>query len=182
MNFSDYLYYDETSPSCLRWKVQRGKYKQGDVAGAVSGREGNKYWEVSTPLGRAKIHRIIQSWFYGVPVEDITTIIDHKDRDQLNNKFKNLRPATASVNMRNRVSTRGVSGVKGVTVERGKYRARIKDGKNQRICLGRYTSKAAQAAQYDRKAKQFGDRVELRNLPCLLLDFGEICESPVFLL
>lgn len=35
MNFSDYLYYDETSPSCLRWKVQRGKYKQGDVAGGI---------------------------------------------------------------------------------------------------------------------------------------------------
>lgn len=179
MDFRDYLYYDETSPSCLRWKVQ---HKQGDVAGSLGG---DGYWQLTVEgvRYRPKNHRVIAEWFYGVPVENLETIIDHKDRDQLNNRFKNLRPVTASVNMRNRVSTRGVSGVKGVTVEGGKYRARIKDGRNQRICLGRYTSKAAQAAQYDdRKAKQFGDPGELRNLPCLLLDFGEICESPVFLL
>lgn len=182
MDFRDYLYYDETSPSCLRWKVQRGKYKKGDVAGSISGKENNKYWEVSVAGVRAKAHRVIQYWFYGVPVGSIEIPIDHKDRDTLNNKFRNLRAQSMSTNMRNRVSSRGASGLKGVTIESGKYRARIKDGCNKRICLGRYTSQAAQAAQYDRKAKDMGDSVELRNLPCMLLEFGELCESSIFLL
>lgn len=179
MNFSDYLYYDETSPSCLRWKVQRGKYKQGDVAGSLGG---DGYWQIWLTVEgvryRPKNHRVIAEWFYGIPY-DQPVKVDHKDRVKTNNMFKNLRVASDQLNQRNQVrkQERKLIGVE--SVGNGVFRARAKGGTRY---IGRFTSQAAQAAQYDRKVYQLGAPLEQRNLPCLLLGLGEICESPVFLL
>lgn len=56
--------------------------------------------------------------------------IDHKDTNRLNNKWSNLREATASENMRNRkVKSDNQTGVKGVCVApNGKFRVYLQLG------------------------------------------------------
>lgn len=179
MDFRDYLYYDETSPSCLRWKVQRGKYKKGDVAGSL-GSDG--YWQIWLTVDgvryRPKNHRVVQQWFYGVPY-DYPIKIDHKDRVKTNNAYKNLRIASDQLNQRNQVRKQERTLVGVENLGNGVFRARARGGSRY---IGRYTSQAAQAAQYDQKVFQLGAPIEQRNLPCMLLELGELCESPVFLL
>ena len=51
-----YFYYDETSPSFLRWKVSRGKIKAGDSAG---GKDNKGYYIVKLNNVSYKVHRVI---------------------------------------------------------------------------------------------------------------------------
>jgi len=85
--------------------------------------------------------------------------IDHRDGDVTNNRWKNLRRATASQNNANRRRPRhNTSGYKGVSLCRqsGKWRATIgSNGKT--IKLGKFTSpKAAHRAYRAAARKLFG--------------------------
>lgn len=73
-------------------------------------------------------HRVI----YSMAVSDIPDgmQIDHVNGDVLDNRPSNLRIATHSQNNQNSSTARGRTGVRGVNMYRGKYRARIyADGK-----------------------------------------------------
>lgn len=118
IDYNDYFYYDETSPSCLRWKVNvyGGRQykiivaKKDSVAGSIS--KDNEYYRVTFKRQQLKVHRIIYSMFYGDPGDKD---IDHEDRNLLNNRISNLRAVMHRVNSRNQkkrsTNTSGFTGV-----------------------------------------------------------------------
>jgi hypothetical protein len=75
-------------------------------------------------------------------VTDPTVQIDHEDRNGLHNWRRNIRVATHSQNMMNRGrQCNNTSGVTGVRLVKGRWRAEIKvDGKAKH--LGQFSSKA----------------------------------------
>ena len=81
--------------------------------------------------------------------------IDHRDRNKANNRIANLRKATASQNLFNSPKrTRNTSGVKGVSLNRNKWQARIMvNGVD--IRLGRFVSKGMAAVAYAKAAIRY---------------------------
>ena len=118
-NLSDLFYYDPTSPTFLRWKVDRWsgrKYSHrriaaGDVAGALSGDGG--YYNTYYMRKLMRVHRII-ALLHGMVIPPGYGI-DHKDGNGLNNAIGNLRITTQQDNCKNRKkqhnNTSGVAGV-----------------------------------------------------------------------
>lgn len=106
IDWKAYFFYDESSPSCLRWH-------NGDVAGAIRGKEGNRYWTVGVLGSHYLCHRIIwelEKWAL-MPTENI----DHEDGNSLSNEINNLVPKIHAANCQNkkrqRDNTSGVTGV-----------------------------------------------------------------------
>lgn len=103
-NWSDYFYYDETSPSCLRWKGRMSragtslKYLDGKPAG---GTNPNGYWIIRVFCVKTAIaaHRIIWEMFHGKIEGGL--FVDHIDRNRGNNKISNLRLVTNQQNTQN---------------------------------------------------------------------------------
>lgn len=102
--WSDYFYYDETSPSHIRWVVDRfsGRFgnrrmvSKGDSAGYLR-KDG--YYAVKLENKVYKVHRIIFELKSGDKLDDM--VIDHIDGDKSNNKFTNLRKTSQKQNKRN---------------------------------------------------------------------------------
>lgn len=89
--------YDESSPSCLRWREDRAQMKAGDVAGYL---DGKGYYRVMVAGRSLKAHGIVFEMLVGeIPYE---LSIDHIDRDPSNNRVANLRLVTHRQNHRNR--------------------------------------------------------------------------------
>lgn len=123
VNWEDVVYYDETSPSCLRWACNipyRGtfgdkvSYKRvvGDIAGTIQ--RSNNRFKLKYQQKAYMAHRVIYELFYG-PI-DKKLVIDHIDGDGTNNRIENLRLVTQGHNARN-TKKRGSNktGVNGVT-------------------------------------------------------------------
>lgn len=118
VDYHEYFYYDETSPSCLRWKVDiyGGRdykivaAKKDSVAGSLS--KDNHYYRVTLNRKQLKVHKIIYTMFYG---SHDGCDIDHRDRNLLNNKIQNLRAVKHRINSRNQkkrsTNTSGITGV-----------------------------------------------------------------------
>lgn len=80
-------------------------------------------------------------------------LVDHRDRDTLNNRRSNLRFASVSENLRNRMFSRQSSGRKGVYPHGRGWTVRIcVDGR--RINLGTHADLTAAAAVYDLAARK----------------------------
>lgn len=84
--------------------------------------------------------------------------LDHKNRNGLDNRRKNLRPATNSQNGGNQIrSCNNMSGSKGVGFRSGRWRARICK-KRRPIFLGWFDSREKAAAAYAKAARRlFGE-------------------------
>lgn len=104
-----YYVYDETSPSCLRWKEtryatvgigpgQRLVVTAGDVAGHLR-KDG--YWSVKLFSKSIKNHRIIFCMHHGVEGFE-NVIVDHENGDNSDNKISNLLPSTDNLNGKNK--------------------------------------------------------------------------------
>lgn len=105
-------------------------------------------------------HRIAYLWMVGVWPPDL---VDHKERDKIDNRWKLIRPATNSQNSANAiVSCRNKLGIKGVVqhvLPKGgvRYRAYIAVGKKSKY-LGSHRTPEAAAAAYMVAAKAaFGE-------------------------
>lgn len=121
ITWADWFYYDETSPSCLRWKVNRSggngsilKYA-GETAGGFCNT--NLKWAVSLHNETYKVHRVIWELF-NCSIET-SMVIDHIDGNAGNNIITNLRLADVKTNNRNvkkyRNNRSGTTGVRFTT-------------------------------------------------------------------
>lgn len=138
------FYYDPTSPSGLRWKVNRYRGKsntalfkaKGDMAGGKMAIN-KPYYRVHMSNETLLVHRIIWALFSNLELNEFGTI-DHIDGNHSNNLLENLRCVTYSENACNRkiksTNTTGVTGVSKYVKQYGNnpeityYRVMWKDG------------------------------------------------------
>ena len=96
------LYYDETSPTFLRWKTSlapssNGRFHNtGDIAGNVKG----KSKKVFVGGQSCSVHKVI--WLLFNEKIEPGYVIDHIDGDDSNNRISNLRHITQAENSRNK--------------------------------------------------------------------------------
>ena len=111
-----------------------------NAGNCISCKGNNGYFRLSINGKSYSLHRLIFLYMTGSMPENQ---VDHKDRDRLNNKYENLRQATAMVNSQNQhIRIDNTSGIKGVYWNslRDKWHARITVNKKV-IHLGYYTEK-----------------------------------------
>jgi hypothetical protein len=133
----------------LFWRVATSnRVKAGAEAGALGG-PGYRYLMVETE--RFLAHRLIFFMQTGRwPIGDV----DHMDGNRVNNAWANLRECDRKTNMENRKapSSKSRTGVLGVSLSRGRFKAQIASGGKNR-CLGRFdTVQEAQEAYLKAKA------------------------------
>lgn len=165
MNWSDYFYYDESSSSCLRWKVEiRSGIKHNkiecrvdDVAGVPRKQSsGAIYYVVGLENKQYLVHRIIWQ-LHGELPED--KVIDHENGNSLDNKLSNLRLVPSRINSRNmKMFCTNTSGVTGVSyrVSSNSWAAHVFDESGMRkakcYSVNKYGAEAFQLAVAWRKS------------------------------
>jgi hypothetical protein len=137
-------------------------YERVIAAGPWRAQHINRAWRVRRWAGKHMLP--LANFVLDVP---IGTIVDHKDRNALNNTRSNLRTATHSENMHNRTKSRWTTspyyGVSRASRPH-KWQARITK-KGQQYHLGTYDDPTVAARAYDKKARElYGDMARL-NFP-----------------
>jgi len=124
--WKDLVYYDETSPTFLRWKVENrtGRYshiilnKEGSQAGHIA-KDG--YVKVKCAGIQYMGHRVV-CILENILIED-NDLVDHIDGNRSNNKTTNLRIVTHKTNLRNAgIGSQNKTGVLGVCFDKSKNR------------------------------------------------------------
>lgn len=110
---AEFFYYDEASPSGLRWKRVYNKsstVKIGDVVGSND----KGYWRVHALGGHYKAHKIVWALNNNFQNQD-GLHIDHIDGNPSNNCIENLRLVEHTLNARNKPMMKSnTSGIHGV--------------------------------------------------------------------
>jgi hypothetical protein len=111
------FYYDESSPTCLRWAINVWTGFQDSVLlvqkDAVAGSVGSRCYRIKLRGVQHPVHKIIYEMFNGEVPEGY--IVDHEDGNWRNNFRSNLRAIPLAVNNRNtKMNFRNTSGVCGV--------------------------------------------------------------------
>jgi len=105
------------------------------------------------------MHRLI------LQLNDPKIEVDHEDGNGLNNQRSNLRVATRTENIYNRkIFKNNQSGLKGVSLHRGRWRATIQKDKKA-IHIGYFICKEDAAIAYNNKAIELhGDFARINNI------------------
>lgn len=138
-----YQYDPETG--VLRWRINQRRAKAGSPAGSVYS---NGYLMVYVAGKPTLAHRVAWVLFTG---EEPPRVIDHEDRNPLNNAWANLRASSMRLNQGNRSPTKGRKLPMGVRSQGNKYAARMTQ-RGVGVHLGTYSTVAEAEAAY-RKAK-----------------------------
>ena len=146
------------STGSITWnKDQRSGVKAGSEAGYVT----NRGYKSICIKGRQMLaHRLIWVYMTGsVAPEEI----DHINRDKLDNRWDNLRLANRTSNQANKTAQKNNRlQLKGVSEDRGRYRARINiNGKT--VTIGSFGSPEKAHEAYQQKAKQDQSRNKRNN-------------------
>ena len=119
----DYIEYDETSPTGLRWiKSSSNRVKVGSVCGSV---RGIKYSVVHWDYRNLLCHRVVYYLHYGI-WSDSKSHINHIDNNHLNNRIDNLELISSRENsghQNRKMMSNSTTGVRGVCKDyKGKYK------------------------------------------------------------
>ena len=142
-DIKDVFYYDETSPTFLRWnttiysgtKYSLAKYKPGDVAGYVEPESG--YGCVRYNKKYYRLHRVIYCLCHKTDIPN-NLVVNHIDSNPSNNNINNLELASFRHNnivaKRQPSSNTGIIGVMKI-VQYGKfaYQAFVSDSINGKL-------------------------------------------------
>lgn len=114
IDWTEIFYYDESSPSCLCNKIQRGA--RGTInqpAGYIN--PTTDYWTISVNKVHFSAHRVVYELVTGQRIGD--NVLDHIDGDITNNKIANLRiiPDESSNCMNRKKRSDNISGITGVS-------------------------------------------------------------------
>ena len=106
-------------------------------------------------------------------------VVDHIDRDGLNNQRSNIRVCTTSQNMRNvkKFGEGSYSEYKGVTLNKrvNRWHARIRIAPGERLYLGSFDSDVQAALAYNEAAKKYhGEFACLNIIPAFFPHVGEV--------
>lgn len=116
----------------LFWVQPRGRAKADKPIGTKT-RNGYLIVNWPTKHGRQKllIHRIVWLLFN----EELPPLLDHINRNKIDNRIENLRPLSFSENARNCGDKHSKYALpRGITIQREKYKAQIKlNGKTKHI-------------------------------------------------
>ena len=142
MNWENIFYYDETSPTCLKWKHTRRNPKFNNVTVLKDTNAGClRFFKDGKPKNSAVnissrsyyIQRIIFEMQNCCTIPE-GYVIDHIDGNPHNNRISNLRMVTYQGNAHNvRKTTRNTSGITGVSYcsIRKRWRAIWRDIENK---------------------------------------------------
>lgn len=147
----------------LKWKVKkRGTKGVGSIAGTYN--KSNGYWQISIDYKLYYAHRIAFLYMTG---KWPTSMVDHINKDRLDNRWSNLREANHSQNGGNtKQNILNTTGYRGVTQDKrfGCYYAQLA-GKN----LGTFKDAESAAIAYDIAAiERFGVFAETNFNPSTL--------------
>lgn len=148
MELKNHLNYCEVSGVFTRAETVNGKYKKGDVAGAL---KLNGYIAISIKGKKYHAHRLAWLYVHGHFPSDC---IDHVNMNKSDNRIINLRLATKSQNMNNKGKrSNNKSGFKGVCWDKCqcKWKASTRfGGKNKH--LGYFDSPLQASEAYNKFA------------------------------
>jgi hypothetical protein len=124
-------------------------------AGDIAGGPHNGYRIITIEGRRYPAHQL--AWLY-MRGRWCSLLVDHRDGDPLNNRWSNLRRATRSQNGANRcVPRNNASGLKGVSLHRGKWCAIIRK-QGRKHFLGYFSTPQAAHSAYVKAARRlFGE-------------------------
>lgn len=117
-HISKYVYYDDTSPTCIRWiSDMKNKAKAGSPAGHIP-KSSNKHKYCYVEIGGEAyaVHRVV--WVLHNKTLSTTDMIDHVDGNKLNNCIENLRITDAKKNSHNRLGKIPNSGFRNIGAHR----------------------------------------------------------------
>ena len=134
----------------LVWTTDPNETGFGGVSGRIAGKVSSGGYRIVRLRRNGKrlelsAHRII----YYMHHKMLPNILDHIDRDRLNNKIDNLRGVTASQNSRNRTKSKSRKYIGTCQSSSGKYHASVSVN-GARIYLGTYKCEMLAAKAYDR--------------------------------
>jgi hypothetical protein len=131
--------FDYHEDGYLIWKIDKGSAKKGDVVGCISESRGG--YIVTRVDNRIYLIQNIIWLYHGNKLNKKNYMVDHRDRNRINNRIENLRYISHSNNMMNTgLRVNNTSGITGVNFNKYKgWQARI--GAAARCFLGSYESK-----------------------------------------
>lgn len=141
--------FDYQEDGNLIWKVTNSnRAVAGNVAGSL---DSKGYMRTRVDGIEYRIHRLIFAWHRN----EWPTIVDHIDRNRVNNRIHNLRELNQSNNHINSEHVRSSTGIRGVTIckKTGKYQSRIMK-KYKSIWLGFHLTLEEAAAAYQKAREE----------------------------
>lgn len=115
---SEWVYYDETSPSFLRWKkdTNNPRSPKDSVAGYLA--KGHHYYSVEIQDVLYTVSRIVYLINHGN--FDSLYFVDHIDGNKQNNNIRNLRLVTAKENSHNKLCKIPKTGFRYIRFQKGR--------------------------------------------------------------